>query len=229
MKQICPSSFSNKYLLTDELESANGKVSIIGAVTMADVMMITKVEYDVIDLSQAEFGEDMETYYVGMGRYSLSRRERAVDVLKRLLEELDALEVVLPDNISVRHMNAVSNSMRIYSVRVRDTCKRYAMQGNEVYNKKKTVLVFSPRPLDLRKCACCGKDIPYNRVYHIPYGERTGAKFLYGNIGDELVCKHCFGTHYEACTYCHDYYRRDKMIQLAEYNYCCPSCAKDNC
>lgn len=232
MKPISPSHFPNKSQLTNELASADGKVSLIGAVTLADVKMITRLEYDVIDLSLAVFGEDIETYYVGMGKYTSSKRHRSVDVLTKLLEDLDALEVILPDNVGKRHMNAISKSIRIYSVRVLDTCKLYAMQGNEVYNKKKTILVFSPRPLDLRKCACCGKDIPYNRIYHIPYGERTGSRFLYNSIGDELVCKHCFNSYYEPCQYCQNYYRREIMKPM--YNqigicigYYCPSCGKE--
>lgn len=227
MKQICPSNYSNIFQFTKEVESAGGKVSLIGAVTLEDVKMITKLEYEIIDLSQAVFGEDIETYYVGMGKYISSKRHRPVDVLTRLLENLDALDVILPDNVGKRHMNAISKSIRIYSVRVLDTCKLYAMQGDEVYNKKKTILVFSPRPLDHRKCACCGKDIPYNRIYHIPYGERTGSRFLH-NIGNELVCKQCFSSYYEPCQYCHSYYRREIMKPMFNnVGYYCPSCGKE--
>lgn len=190
--------------------------------------MITRLEYDVIDLSQAVFGQDIETYYVGMGKYTSSKRHRSVDVLTKLLEDLDTLVVILPGNVAKRHMNVISKNIRIYSIRVLDTCRLYAMQGDEVYNKKKTLLVFSPRPLDLQKCACCGKDIPYFRLYHIPEGCQKDSRLRY-EIGDEMVCKNCYQAYYEKCVYCGLSYRRDTMIRDCGYwtGYYCPSCAKE--
>lgn len=228
MKPIWPSNYSNKYQLKDELASADGKVSLIGAVSLEDVKIIKGFEYNVIDLSQAICGEEIETYSVGMGKYSLSRRHRTVDVLTKLLEVLDALEVILPDYIAKRHMNVISKNIRIYSIRVLDTCRLYAMQGGEVYNKKKTLLEFSPRPLDLQKCTCCGKDIPYFRLYHIPKGCQKDSRLRH-EIGDEMVCKNCFKAHYEKCVYCGLSYRRDTMIRDCGYwtGYYCPSCAKE--
>ena len=228
MKPIQPNNYSNKYQLKNELASANGKVFLIGTVSLEDVKIIKGFEYDVIDLSQAIFGEETEAYSVGMGKYTISHRHRTVDVLNKLLEELDALEVVLPDYVAKRHMNVISNNIRIYSVRVLDTCRLYAMQGDDVYNKKKTILVYSPRPLDLRKCACCGKDLPYNRAYHIPDGRQTGSWVSY-KTDDELVCKNCYKAYYEECVYCERSFRREIMIRDCGYwtGYCCPSCAKE--
>lgn len=224
MEQSTLGSYHYKNQLIEQLASSKRKVSLTGAVSLQQVKEITSSQYGVIDLSQAEFGEEVETYYVGMGSYTLVERQRAVDVLARLLEGLCALEVILPDNVSKRHMNAVSKNIRIMSVRVRETCKLFSMQGNDVYNKKKTILVFSPRPLDLCKCTCCGREIPYNWVYHLPDGDQSRPGSFY-HEGDEIVCKDCFNTKYERCGYCQRYYRSDTMIQLDAS--CCPSCAKD--
>ena len=224
MEQSTPGSYPDKNRLIEQLVSSNRKVSLAGAVSLQRVKIITSSQYGVIDLSQAEFGEEVETYYVGMGSYTLVERQRSVDVLARLLEGLSALEVILPDNVSKRHMNVVSKNIQIMTVHVRETCKLYSMQGDYVYNKKKTILVFSPRPLDLCKCTCCGREIPYNWAYHLPDGYQTRPASVY-HEGEEIVCKDCFNTKYERCGYCKGYYRSDTMIQLDAS--CCPSCAKD--
>lgn len=224
MKQSVPGSSLGKYQVIEQLATSKRDVSLIGTVSLQEVKGITRTQYGVIDLSQAKFGEQVETYYVGMGSYTLSERRRAVDVLARLLEGLSAMEVILPDNVSKRHMNVVSKNIRIMSVRVRETCKLYTMQGGDVYNKKKTILVYSPRPLDLCKCTCCGCEFPYSWYYHLPDGDQTRPGSVYRG-GDEIVCKDCFYTKYEMCGYCRRYYRSDTMIQLDAS--CCPSCAKD--
>ena len=108
MEQSTPIGNPDKNLLIEQLAPSKRKVSITGAVSLQQVKGITTSQYGVIDLSPAEFGEDVETYYVGMGSYTLVKRQRTVDVLTRLLEGLNALEVILPDNVCKRHMNVVS-------------------------------------------------------------------------------------------------------------------------
>lgn len=149
MKQI--ESITKSPALRDEIAAAGGELSLVGIVPLNVVETLTMYDYKVLDLSHAIFGHEEETYQIILG-YRCNycpvyggTGVRTVDVLKRLLENLKATLVILPDDVARRHMNAIGKNEKILAARVSENCKLFAMVGEDVYNKKKSTLVFSKR------------------------------------------------------------------------------------
>lgn len=158
MKQI--NSITKSPTLRSEIASAEGELALIGTVPLNVISLLQDFKYEVLDLSQAEFGEEDEDYVVCLG-YSHSgpvygaSGVRKVDVLKRLMEDLTTKTLVLPDNVALRHINAIikrnNGKAHIFAVRVSDNCKLFSMVGDDVYNKKGTKLVFKAQPFPLEE------------------------------------------------------------------------------
>ena len=149
MKQI--ESITKTPALLGEIAAAEGELSLVGAVPLNVLGTLFEYDYKVLDLSQAIFGQEEETYQIILG-YQCNyvpvyggTGVRVVDVLKRLLENVKASLVILPDDVARRHMNAIVRNEKIRAACVSENCKLFAMVGEDVYNKKKSSLVFSKR------------------------------------------------------------------------------------
>ena len=134
--------------LSDEIAAAEGELTLVGVVPLNVIKTLVGFDYKTLDLSRAVFGQEEEEYQVVLGyRCNFvpvygACGVRTVDVLKRLLEGLTASEVILPDDVARRHLNAIQKNSKILAARVTGTCALFSMVGKDVYNKKGTKLVL---------------------------------------------------------------------------------------
>jgi hypothetical protein len=217
MKQIETISFSPE--LVGEIKSANGELALVGRVPLNVVKTLTRFEYETLDLSRAVFEEEEEEYsvYMGYGHrgpYYGGSRVRKVDVLKRLLENVTALTLILPDDVARRHMTAINGNKMIFSVHVSENCKLFSMVGDDVYNKKKTTLLFTPRSVVFCKCEKCGNSVLKDKLLPLATGG--------------YVCMDCFYKGYDSCFWCGRYFKKNDL-RRSEYDdnmYCSECLAK---
>lgn len=130
----------------------------VGKVSLTDVNIMTYRSYKVLDLSEAEFGIEMERWQQILGYRCnfcpVTGRSgyRKVEVLKRLLEEVIAETVILPDDVCRRHINVIKGNRDIHYVVVGPDCRLFSMKDDALMNKKGTKLIFQPlsttRPQD---------------------------------------------------------------------------------
>lgn len=124
---------------------ANHKVT--GPLVLKDLGSLLENEYEFLDISEAEMGIDEERWEVCLG-WSHSGPVygnsgwRKVEVLKRLLEQINAKTILLPDNVMRRHINAAKKNPHIKELQVRPSCPLFAFEDGKLMNKKKTKPVF---------------------------------------------------------------------------------------
>lgn len=201
----------------EDVKWAGRKVTVIGQFTLPVMKCFSRRSYGVLDLSQAAFGYAEEGYSVCLGMshsgpvYGRSGT-RSVDMLVRLLESIEALEVILPEDSARRHVNAAARNRNIYSIKIGEGSRLFSMKDGCVYNKKQTVLIYEPRPVEYIECVECGRKIL--RAYMEDTG--TGA----------MVCEDCKMKHYEQCYYCARWFRKDRMRpgKYLDWVLFCPDC-----
>ena len=121
---------------------------IEGKLDLKGLEQLLKEEYEFLDISETEMGIDEEMWEVCLGWshhgpvYGRSGW-RKVEVLKRLLEEIDAKAILLPDNVMRRHINAAKKNSHIKELKVNRTCPIFAYEDGKLMNKKKTKPVFN--------------------------------------------------------------------------------------
>ena len=124
---------------------ANHKVT--GPLDLKGLESLLENEYDFLDISEAEMGIDEERWEVCLG-WSHSGPVygnsgwRKVEVLKRLLEQVNAKTILLPDNVMRRHINAAKKNPHIKELQVSPNCPIFAYEDGKLMNKKKTKPVF---------------------------------------------------------------------------------------
>lgn len=124
---------------------ANHKVT--GSLDLNGLESLLENEYDFLDISEAEMGIDEERWEVCLG-WSHSGPVygnsgwRKVEVLKRLLEQVNAKTILLPDNVMRRHINAAKKNPHIKELQVSPNCPIFAYEDGKLMNKKKTKPVF---------------------------------------------------------------------------------------
>lgn len=119
---------------------------------LTDVESLKQYKYDELDLSEVIIKEESENWQNFLG-YSHSgpvygaSGEKKIDVLNKLLSEISANTVFLPDDVAKRHVNTIIKNDNIKSVKVSENCKLFSMVEEDLYNKKKTSLIFKSRLL----------------------------------------------------------------------------------
>ena len=104
-------------------------------------------QYEFLDISEAEMGMDEEYWERFLG-YSHSGPVRGnwgyrkVEVLRRLLEQIDAKTILLPDSVMLRHINSAKKNPHIKELQVRPSCPSFAYEDGKLMNKKRTKPVF---------------------------------------------------------------------------------------
>lgn len=120
---------------------------IEGKLDLKGLKPLLQEEYQFLDISEAEMGVDAEKWEVCLG-WSHSGPVygnsgwRDVEVLKRLLEQINAQTILLPDDVQRRHINAAKKNPHIKQLQVRPTCRLFTFEDGKLMNKKKTLLVF---------------------------------------------------------------------------------------
>ena len=120
---------------------------VIGSLDLKGLESLLENEYDFLDISEAEMGIDEERWEVCLG-WSHSGPVygnsgwRKVEVLKRLLEQINAKTILLPDNVMRRHINAAKKNPDIKELQVSPNCPLFAYEDGKLMNKKKTKPVF---------------------------------------------------------------------------------------
>ena len=120
---------------------------VIGSLDLKDLESLLENEYDFLDISEAEMGIDEERWEVCLG-WSHSGPVygnsgwRKVEVLKRLLEQINAKTILLPDNVMRRHINAAKKNPHIKELQVSPNCPLFAYEDGKLMNKKMTKPVF---------------------------------------------------------------------------------------
>ena len=111
---------------------------------------IGEKRFHILDLSEAEMGIEEEEYSICLG-YSHwgpvmgGCGTRKVEILKRILENVSADCIILPDNVARRHINTIIRNPKIKCVKVSENCKLFSMVGDTLCNKKKTIEILKPR------------------------------------------------------------------------------------
>lgn len=202
--------------LAQKITESNYNVALSGNVSLDDVAVLKKFSFHTLDLSAAVFGTEFEEYCICLG-YSHSgpvygaSRTRSVDVLKRLLDGIEILDLVLPESVAKRHMNVIAANPNIYSARVPDSCSLFAMQGDCIYNRKKTILIFEPRPVEYATCADCGKQILAS--HSVTTADGT------------TLCRPCAVKGYEQCDICNRWHAKGELRQgFGSGLNICPDC-----
>lgn len=142
--------------LSTVLNDSSEEVAIIGKVTLDDAISLYNNHYEVLDLSQGTFGYETEEWCqcLGWSHYGPvygNSGVRSVDVLRRLLERVNATKVILPDDVARRHMNTIKKNLHILQVEVGEGCKLYSMKDGNVYNKKDTIMMFEQQNRNVMK------------------------------------------------------------------------------
>ena len=125
----------------------NKNLKLTGEITLDVLEELKHHEFDYLDISEAEFGTDYEKWEVCLG-WSHSGPVygnsgwRKVEVLKRLLEQINAKTVLLPDDVQRRHINAAKKNPHIKELQVSPNCPLFAYEDGKLMNKKKTKPVF---------------------------------------------------------------------------------------
>lgn len=123
----------------------NHKVN--GPLDLKGLESLLKDEYEFLDISEAEMGIDEEQWEVCLG-WSHSGPVygnsgwRKVEVLKRLLEQINAKTILLPDDVQRRHINAAKKNPHIKELQVSPNCPLFSYEDGKLMNKKKTKPVF---------------------------------------------------------------------------------------
>jgi hypothetical protein len=123
------------------------KKKIEGNLDLKGLMPLLEEEYEFLDISEAEMGVDEEKWEVCLG-WSHSGPVygnsgwRKVEVLKRLLEQINAQAIFLPDNVQRRHINAAKKNPHIKELQVSSNCPIFSYEDGKLMNKKKTKPVF---------------------------------------------------------------------------------------
>ena len=124
---------------------ANHKVT--GPLDLKGLESLLENEYDFLDISEAEMGIDEERWEVCLG-WSHSGPVygnsgwRKVEVLKRLLEQINAKTILLLDDVQRRHINAAKKNPHIKELQVSPNCPLFAYEDGKLMNKKMTKPVF---------------------------------------------------------------------------------------
>lgn len=120
---------------------------ITGSLDIKGLNKLLENEYEFLDISEAEMGIDEEQWEVCLGWshhgpvYGNSGW-RKVEVLKRLLEQINAKTILLPDNVMRRHINAAKKNHHIKELQVSPNCPLFAYEDGKLMNKRKTIIVF---------------------------------------------------------------------------------------
>lgn len=120
---------------------------VTGPLDLNDLESLLENEYEFLDISEAEMGIDEEQWEVCLG-WSHSGPVygnsgwRKVEVLKRLLEQINAKTILLPDDVQRRHINAAKKNPNIKELQVSKSCPLFAFEDGKLMNKKKTKPVF---------------------------------------------------------------------------------------
>jgi len=123
---------------------------ITGNLDIKGLNKLLENEYEFLDISEAEMGIDQEQWEVCLGWshhgpvYGNSGW-RKVEVLKRLLEQINAKTILLPDNVMRRHINAAKKNPHIKELQVSPNCPLFAYEDGKLMNKKKTLTVFESK------------------------------------------------------------------------------------
>lgn len=190
------------------------ELALVGKVTLDDLKKLPYGRYDVLDLSGAVLGDEDECWeqflgYRHGGGVVGNSGVKSVDVLKRLLEEVSAVKVILPDNVMKRHINAAIRNECIYSLEVGENCPKFSMRDGNVYNKKGDKLQFEARPVVYATCPDCGEAFP--------------SRFLLEIVNGPNACSRCSVKYdkYRYCFHCGRFF----VVTKEYYDITCPECA----
>lgn len=120
---------------------------VTGPLDLKGLESLLENEYEFLDISEAEMGIDEEQWEVCLG-WSHSGPVygnsgwRKVEVLKRLLEQINAKTILLPDDVQRRHINAAKKNPHIKELQVSPNCPIFAYEDGKLMNKKKTKPIF---------------------------------------------------------------------------------------
>ena len=120
---------------------------VTGPLDLKGLESLLEDEYEFLDISEAEMGIDEERWEVCLG-WSHSGPVygnsgwRKVEVLKRLLEQINAKTILLPDDVQRRHINAAKKNRHIKELQVSPNCPLFTFEDGKLMNKKKTKPVF---------------------------------------------------------------------------------------
>ena len=123
------------------------EVKFVGLVPVSIAERLAKREFDVVDVSEAEFEEKEVEDYVCLGWshsgpvYGRSFM-RKLHSLMTIINEFKVKKLILPASLTRKQLNAVKRNEAIQSVEVPGDAKLFSMKNGHLYNKKGTILMF---------------------------------------------------------------------------------------
>ena len=120
---------------------------IEGKLDLKGLEPLLQEEYEFLDISEAEMGYEDVFWEVRLGMTDngpafYNSGYHKVEVLKQLLEKINAKTILLPDSVMRRHITVAKKNPHIQELQVRPTCPLFAYEDGKLMNKKKTILVF---------------------------------------------------------------------------------------
>ena len=149
------------------------EIKLIGAITGETIFYLHLYDFDVVDISEAEFIEEDKEEYVCYGFshsgpvYGNKKVLRHYDYLAMFAEDVYARRIIVPPTLKRKHMNRLVAKDFIEQIIVPEDCQLFSMKDGNVYNKKGTSLVFkNKKRLSLRlRNSDSDKKVPVTFAY----------------------------------------------------------------
>ena len=124
------------------------EIKLVGVVTGETIFYLHLYDFDVVDISEAEFFEEDKEEYVCYGFshsgpvYSKKKVVRYYDYLTMFAEDVYTRKIIVPPTLKRKHMNRLVAKDFIEQIIVPEDCQLFSMKDGNVYNKKGTALIF---------------------------------------------------------------------------------------
>lgn len=133
--------------ISNELNNIK-EIKLVGKIASITLFYLYKHEFDVVDLTEAEFiEEDKEEYmFCGFSHsgpvYSNKKVTHHYDYLSMFAEDVCTQKIIVPATLKRRHMNRFTKNYSIEQIIVPEDSLLFSMKDGNVYNKKGTTLVY---------------------------------------------------------------------------------------
>ena len=133
--------------ISDELDNIK-EIKLVGKIASTTLFYLYQHEFDVVDLTEAEFIEEDKEEYMCYGFshsgpiYGNKKVIHHYDYLAMFAEDVCTTKIIVPATLKRRHMNRFKENYSIQQIIVPEDCQLFSMKDGHVYNKKGTTLVY---------------------------------------------------------------------------------------
>lgn len=134
--------------ISNELNNIK-EIKLVGKIASITLFYLYKHEFDVVDLTEAEFIEEDKKEKIlrmytpdGIPVYSKEEHLIHYDYLEMFAEDVCTQKIIVPATLKRRHMNRFTKNYSIEQIIVPEDSQLFSMKDGNVYNKKGTTLVY---------------------------------------------------------------------------------------